>query len=192
MNVSFRWLPNAICIVRILLVGPIVLALLRREFGLALFLIGVAGMSDGLDGYLAKRFDWRTRLGGLLDPAADKLLLVSVFITLTVTGYVPVGVMGIAVGRDILIIGGAVAYQFLIGALEGEPTSVSKLNTACQLGFVVFTITNAALAWVAAAAHFLDGARSGRRLHEPGERPRLRAGLEPARVAAAARRSVRL
>lgn len=147
MNVSFRWLPNGICIVRILLVGPIVLVLLRHEFGLALFLIGVAGVSDALDGYLAKRFDWRTRLGGLLDPAADKLLLMSVFITLTVTGYVPAGVTGIAVGRDVLIIGGAVAYQMLIGALEGEPTSISKLNTACQLGFVVFTITNAAFSW---------------------------------------------
>lgn len=140
-------MPNAICVLRILLVAPIVLALARDEFAWALMLIGVAGLSDGLDGFLAKRFDWRTRLGGLLDPAADKLLLISVFVTLTVRGEIPLGVTAIAVGRDVLIVAGAIAYQLLIGALRGEPTSISKLNTACQLAFVVFTITNAGFAW---------------------------------------------
>ena len=87
MNLS--WLPNAICIVRIVLVGPIVWALLDGRYLLALLLIVTAGLSDGVDGFLARYFDWRTRLGSLLDPTADKLLLVSVFVTMTYIGLVP-------------------------------------------------------------------------------------------------------
>jgi cardiolipin synthase len=145
--VSLRWVPNAICVLRVLLVAPIVATLLHREFGIALILIGAAGVSDGLDGFLAKRFEWRTRLGGLLDPAADKLLVTSVFVSLTYLGLVPIPVTAIVVGRDLLIVGGALAYQLLIGELRGEPTSISKLNTACQLGFVIFSITHAGFAW---------------------------------------------
>ena len=73
-------IPNLICVVRMVLVWPIVMALLDSHYPLALGLILLAGMSDGLDGFLAKRFSWQSRLGGLLDPLADKLLLVSVFV----------------------------------------------------------------------------------------------------------------
>ena len=75
-------IPNIITVFRFLLVPPVVLLLLDERFGLALLLFGVAGFSDGLDGYLAKRFNWSSRLGALMDPLADKLLLVSSFITL--------------------------------------------------------------------------------------------------------------
>jgi cardiolipin synthase (CMP-forming) len=145
--VSLRFLPNAICIARVALVGPIVLALLDARYAVALALIVVAGVSDALDGFLAKTFDWRTRLGSLLDPAADKLLLASVFATLTYLGLVPIGVAVIVIGRDLIIVLGALAYQWLIARLEGEPTPISKINTACQLGFVLFTISHAAFAW---------------------------------------------
>jgi cardiolipin synthase len=147
MTMSLKWLPNAICVVRILLVGPVVLALLDERFALALLLIVVAGFSDALDGFLAKTFDWRTRLGSLLDPIADKLLLTSVFLTLTYLGLVPFALTVIVVMRDVIIVLGAMAYQFLIGVVRGQPTAISKLNTACQLGFVVFTITEAAFGW---------------------------------------------
>jgi cardiolipin synthase len=73
--VSFKWVPNAICIVRALLVAPIVLMLLEERYLAALLLIAIAGFSDALDGFLARTFDWRTPLGSLLDPAADKLLM---------------------------------------------------------------------------------------------------------------------
>ena len=79
---SWRFIPNAICIVRLLLVAPIVWLLLTERYAAALVLFVAAGISDALDGYLAKTFDWRTRLGSLLDPAADKLLLVCVFVAL--------------------------------------------------------------------------------------------------------------
>jgi cardiolipin synthase len=141
---NLRWVPNAICVVRMLLVAPLVWLLLRQNYAAALAVLVVAGLSDGLDGYLAKKFDWRTRLGGLLDPAADKLLLVSLFCALTYLGLVPLALTVIVIGRDVLIVLGALTYQLLIAPVEGEPASISKLNTACQLAFVFFTITNAA------------------------------------------------
>jgi cardiolipin synthase (CMP-forming) len=155
---TLRWLPNALCIFRILLVAPVVGALLDREFLLALVLIVVAGASDGLDGFLAKTFGWRTRLGSLLDPAADKLLLMSVFLSLTYLGLVPLAVTGMVVGRDVVIVLGALSYQFWIGPLSGEPLLISKLNTACQLAFVVFTVMQGAFEWPARIAVVLLGA----------------------------------
>jgi cardiolipin synthase len=155
---SLRWLPNAICIVRIALVAPVVALLLAERYDQALALIVLAGLSDGLDGYLAKTFDWRTRLGGLLDPIADKLLITSVFLTLTYLGLVPVALTAIVVGRDVVIVLGASIYQLAIGDVSGEPTAISKLNTACQLGFVVFTITAAAFDWPARISLVVLGA----------------------------------
>jgi cardiolipin synthase (CMP-forming) len=140
---SFVWIPNAICVARIVLVAPLVAALLGERYGLALVLIVAAGLSDGLDGFLAKRYGWRTRLGGLLDPAADKLLLASTFVTLTYLELVPLALTAIVILRDIVIIGGALAYQGVSGDLRGEPTVISKLNTGAQLGFVVLTIVHA-------------------------------------------------
>jgi cardiolipin synthase len=141
---SWRWLPNAICVARMLLVAPLVMLLVTKHYTAALGVLVVAGLSDGLDGWLAKTFDWRTRIGGLLDPAADKLLLVSVFVALTYAGLVPLELTGIVIGRDVVIVLGAITYQLLIAPVTGEPSAISKLNTACQLGFVFFTITNAA------------------------------------------------
>lgn len=144
---TLRWLPNAICVFRVLLVGPVVVVLLREQYVAALILIAIAGFSDALDGLLARSFGWRTPLGSILDPAADKLLIVSVFLTLTYLGLVPVGLTVLVVARDVVIVSGAVTYQLLIAPVRGEPALISKLNTACQLGFVLFTLTDAAFQW---------------------------------------------
>lgn len=144
---SWRWLPNAICVFRIVLVVPVVATLLAGQHALALALIFVAGASDAVDGFIAKRFGWSTRLGGLLDPAADKLLAVAVFVTLTALGHVPAGVAAIVIGRDLVIVSGVVAYRRFIGPVEAQPTPISKLNTACQLAFMLFTLTQAAFGW---------------------------------------------
>lgn len=144
---SWRFLPNAICIARILLVAPLVWWIVEGRYVAALVVLVVAGFSDGLDGFLAKTFDWRTRLGGLLDPAADKLLLVSVFVALSYVGLLPVGLTVVVVARDVVIVLGAIFYQLLIAPVQGEPAAVSKLNTACQLALVVFTLTEAAFGW---------------------------------------------
>jgi cardiolipin synthase len=141
---TWRWLPNAICVLRMLLAVPLAFLLIERNYLAALGVLVVAGVSDGLDGFLAKTFNWRTRLGGLLDPAADKLLLVTAFCSLTYAGLAPLDLTTVVIGRDLVIVAGAVTYQILIAPVQGEPAAISKLNTACQLGFVFFTITNAA------------------------------------------------
>lgn len=114
---------------------------------MALLLIAIAGLSDALDGYLARRFDWRTRLGGLLDPAADKLLMFSCFVTLTWMGWVPVWFTAIVIGRDVIIIAGTVVYQVLVAPVHGEPTRASKVNTVFQILFILLTIGHAWLGW---------------------------------------------
>lgn len=144
---TLRWVPNAICALRIVLVVPLVASVLGGEYRVALVLLVLAGVSDGLDGFLAKTFGWQSRLGSLLDPAADKLLLVSAYVSLAYVGLVPVAVAAVVVGRDVVIIAGALAYQWLVAPLDGEPAAISKINTACQLGLLFFTLTSAAYAW---------------------------------------------
>lgn len=140
---NYSWIPNAICILRIILIAPFVVALADGNYRFALLLIVVAGLSDGVDGLLAKTFGWRSRLGSLLDPAADKLLIVSAFLSLTLLDLVPIGLTVIVILRDIVIVSGALVYQRLAGPVTGEPTLISKLNTVFQLLFVVCTILNA-------------------------------------------------
>lgn len=144
---TFSWLPNAISLLRIALVAPILLLILQGDFGWALALFVIAGFSDGLDGYLAVRFGWATRLGGLLDPAADKLLITGMFITLAVTQHIPVWLAAIVILRDLVIVGGAMAYNFLVKPVPGEPTRISKLNTALQMLFVLFVLSRAGFDW---------------------------------------------
>lgn len=155
---SLRWLPNAISLMRIALVLPVVVLMLEGHFEQAIVLFFIAGFSDGLDGYLAKRFDWHTRLGGILDPVADKLLVASAFITLVYTGHVPVWLAALVVLRDVIIVGGATAYNFLVGPVEGEPTRISKLNTALELLYVLLVLSRAAFAWPPQAAVTVLGA----------------------------------
>ena len=97
---KLKYIPNMICIARIILVAPIVWSLFEERYALALGLILIAGFSDALDGYLARRFDWRTRLGGLLDPAADKFLMFAAFVTLAWVGLCPAWFSAVVVGRD--------------------------------------------------------------------------------------------
>jgi len=141
--------PNLICLLRIALAVPIVwlLADARYEPTLVLFLI--AALSDGLDGYLAKSFNWETDFGKVLDPLADKLLLVSVFITLAWLGQVPVWLAVVVVARDLVIGIGAWIYKTSFGPLEGRPTMTSKLNTLVQILFVIAVVGQAAYPIVA-------------------------------------------
>lgn len=144
---SFSWLPNAISLMRIVLVAPILLLILRDSFSWALALFCIAGFSDGVDGYLAKRFDWHTRLGALLDPVADKLLVAGTFITLAYTQDIPLWLASVVILRDVIIVAGATAYNFLVRPVEGEPTRVSKLNTSLQLLFLLFVLARAGFGW---------------------------------------------
>jgi len=144
---SLSWLPNAISILRIALIVPILMCILDGSFIWALALFWLAGFSDGVDGYLAKRFNWHTRLGALLDPVADKLLVAGLFVTLAYTGDIPVWLAATVILRDVIIVAGATAYNFLVQPVQGEPTRVSKLNTALQLLFLLFVISRAGFGW---------------------------------------------
>lgn len=144
---TLRWLPNAISFLRIALIAPILYAILGGQYEIALILFFVAGFSDGLDGYLAKTFNWHTRLGALLDPLADKLLVAGCFVTLANTGMIPVWLAALVVARDIVIVGGATAYNFLIRPVEGEPTRISKLNTFFELSLVLIVLSRAGFGW---------------------------------------------
>ena len=144
---SLSWLPNAISLMRIALIAPILILMLQGDFGWALALFVLAGFSDGLDGYLAVRFGWSTRLGGLLDPAADKMLITGMFITLAYTQQIPVWLAAVVILRDVVIVAGAIAYNFMVKPVPGEPTRISKLNTALQMLFVLFVLSRAGFNW---------------------------------------------
>ena len=140
-----RHLPNIICVFRILLVWPVAVALADQEYLTALALFMVAGASDGVDGYLAKRFNWTSELGKVLDPLADKLLLVTVFVEAAWMGLAPWWLTSAVVARDVSIALGALAYRLLIGPLRGRPLVSSKINTAMQLLYPVCMLLHAAM-----------------------------------------------
>lgn len=140
MNLKYQDLPNIISLMRLLAVMPVLYLLLEREFGWALFLFAAAGFSDGLDGFLAKHYGWQSRLGGILDPLADKVLLVASFLVLGALMLIPVWLVSAVVFRDLLIVGGAVLYNYRVEEVEAAPTLMSKLNTALQILLIVLVI----------------------------------------------------
>jgi cardiolipin synthase len=135
-----RHLPNIICIIRILLIAPLILAMLEGRQVQILVLFTVAALSDALDGFLAKRFGWTSALGRFLDPAADKLLLIAVFITAAWLDIAPWWVAAVAIARDVTIGVGALAFRLWFGPLHGHPTAVSKANTAVQMSYLLAVI----------------------------------------------------
>ncbi len=146
--IALRQLPNLLSALRILLVIPIVALLMNHAFAWALLLFAVAGVSDALDGWLAKRYGWTSRLGSVLDPVADKLLLVSSYLVLGALGLVPWWLVVAVLGRDLVIVAGALAYHYLVGPYEMEPSVLSKLNTAMQIALVLLVVLNQVLDWL--------------------------------------------
>ncbi|MGH8274456.1 MAG: CDP-alcohol phosphatidyltransferase family protein [Gammaproteobacteria bacterium] len=124
-----RYLPNAISITRMVLVVPVVWALATHRYEIALGLFAVAGISDALDGAIAKRQGWVSPLGAFLDPAADKLLVLGTYTTFAVEGQIPWWLLGIIVGRDLIIVCGAGIYRWRRGPFEIQPALTSKIAT---------------------------------------------------------------
>ena len=129
-------LPNLITALRIVLVVPLAWFLLQHDFDIALLLIFIAGASDALDGFLAKHYGWTSTLGSVLDPLADKLLLVVTFLSLGYLALVPAWLVVAVLARDIIIVTGGIAYYISIRHFDMAPTLVSKLNTLMQLVLV--------------------------------------------------------
>jgi cardiolipin synthase len=170
IRVQRRDIPNIISLLRLLAVIPIVFLLLEHRYGWALLLFAMAGISDGLDGFLAKRFGWRSRLGGILDPLADKVLLVACFLVLGTLSLIPVWLVVVAVFRDLLITGGALLYNYRVEELEAAPIVASKVNTVLQILLVVLVMADAGplplpdwlvslLVWACLASVLVSGAQ---------------------------------
>jgi cardiolipin synthase len=130
-----------------MLIVPIAFSLVHRQLLTTIALFGLAAVSDAADGYLARRFGWKTELGSILDPIADKLLLASMFVTLALLKLVPLWLMAAALARDGVIVSGAAAYRYFIGPLAVRPSMVSKFNTLCQGAFILTVVGRAAFGW---------------------------------------------
>ena len=167
-------IPNLITLGRILLVPIVVWAIASGTMWIAFVLFVVAGVSDAVDGFLAKRFGMTTELGAYLDPLADKALIVSIYITLGVNGAIPRWLVILVVSRDILIVGGIMLSWVIGNPLKIKPLLVSKSsNTVAQilfacvvlgsLGFDIQADTLATCSWVWSAP-LLSGRRLCRRM----------------------------
>ena len=133
-------IPNIITLGRILLVPVIVWAIASNQMAIAFGLFLVAGFSDAVDGFLAKRFNMSSELGALLDPVADKALLVSIYVALGIWGAVPRWIVILVVSRDLMIVG-AVIISWVFGKpIPMKPLMVSKLNTVAQVAFAALIL----------------------------------------------------
>jgi cardiolipin synthase len=133
----FITLPNLITIARALMIPVIAYLLALRLFDEALILFALCAVGDLTDGYLARRWNQRTRFGAIADPLADKLTMLTVTLMLAAEGQLPGWLAVAVITRDIVIVFGALAFHFLIHEYEMSPTRLSKLNTAIE--FIVLT-----------------------------------------------------
>lgn len=136
-------LPNVISTLRLIAVVPVIYVLASGQYGWALSLFVLAGLTDGIDGFLAKHYGWQTTLGGILDPLADKALLISCYLVLGAMGLIPLWLTLAVIFRDLVIVCGGVLYHYLIEDVEASPSLLSKLNTVVQIVLVVVVIADA-------------------------------------------------
>lgn len=163
-------LPNIITIIRLILIIPIAMLIYENKPVMAVTIFFIASMSDGLDGYLARKYGWVSAFGKLIDPAADKLLLVVTAVTLTLLGQFPVMLFWLMVAKDLAIIGGLVVYTLLAGFPVINPIWFGKFTTAVQLFLLGAIVLNMAiqepvlgnlvipvLCWLVAIFTLMDG-----------------------------------
>ena len=128
-------IPNIITLGRIILVPVIVWAIASNQMEIAFAIFVIAGVSDAVDGFLAKRFNMSSELGALLDPLADKALLVSIYVALGIWGAVPRWIVILVVSRDIMIVAAVIVSWLFDKPVPMKPSMVSKLNTVAQVAF---------------------------------------------------------
>ena len=133
-------IPNLITLARIILVPVVVWAIAADQLRLAFLLFLAAAISDGVDGFLAKRFGWKTELGAYLDPLADKVLIVSIYVTLGITGVIPLWIVILVVSRDFMIVGAIILSWVIDRPVKIRPHMVSKLNTGVQIVFACLVL----------------------------------------------------
>lgn len=139
-------IPNLITILRLVLVPAVVLGMLQARWDWAFAGFLVAGISDGVDGFIARRFNQQSELGAYLDPMADKLLLVSVFVVMGFIGQLPLWLVVTMVSRDALIVCAVLLSSIMAHPVEMKPLFVSKANTAIQIVLAAVVLGELALA----------------------------------------------
>lgn len=132
-----RDIPNAISIIRIILVIPIAYFLWYQQFLITLILFLIGGLSDGLDGFLARRYKWESELGVILDPMGDKLMMLTAYLLLGWHQLLPWWLVGLVIFRDLILVIGTLLYRKCVGELKIKPLFISKFNTACQIILVL-------------------------------------------------------
>lgn len=142
---TFYYLPNALSISRIILTVPVIWTLLNHHYFATITLFLIAGITDILDGWIAKRYSLQTRLGSMLDPIADKILLVGSFITLYIINLLPLWLLTLIFLRDLMIVSGTIGS--FMGAKNSKdilltPVKLSKINTALQISLAFFLINS--------------------------------------------------
>lgn len=154
-----RHLPNAITLMRIILLVPFAMYLFDRRYQAALIILFVAAVSDSIDGFLARRFGWRSWFGSVADPLADKLLLVVSYVSFGFLDIMPGWLVGIVLGRDAVIVGGSFAYWRITGHFEGNPTWLGKISTFVAMTAAVWTLLHLAFwplpSWLLPALYVL-------------------------------------
>jgi len=163
-----RNIPNLLTLLRMCAAPVLILFLMDRNYGVGTLLFLVAGITDALDGWFAKRFDCVTRLGTILDPIADKMLIITAYIVLALLGDIPLWVVLIVSFRDLGIVGGYLILQTIHDEMPPQPSLLSKLNTLAQITFVLTVMTNKmglvplpgvvdVLLWLVAATTLVSG-----------------------------------
>ncbi|MCC0014984.1 MAG: CDP-alcohol phosphatidyltransferase family protein [Rhodobiaceae bacterium] len=140
-------IPNILTILRLILVPVIIYGVIVGWHQLAFWLFITAGISDGVDGYIAKRFDQRSELGAYLDPLADKALLVSLFITLAILDHIPLWLTILVTSRDAFILAGIGVAALMGRPMEIDPLKVSKATTAFQIALICLVLARIAFDW---------------------------------------------
>jgi cardiolipin synthase len=140
-------IPNLITLARILLVPVVVWAITAGEMQFAFALFLVAGISDAIDGFLAKRFGMTSDLGAYLDPLADKILIVSIYLSLGFVGAIPLWLVILVVSRDFMIVGAIILSWLVDRPVVVKPLAVSKVNTAAQLVLACLVLAALAFRW---------------------------------------------
>lgn len=135
--IAANQIPNVLTILRILLILPFAFAVYYAMYQEALLIFFIAGLSDGIDGFLARQFNWKSRFGAIADPLADKLLLITAYIMLVWTQHLPVWLLVLILGRDILIVIGALLYHYFVSHYEIKPSLLGKTCTLIQIIFVL-------------------------------------------------------
>jgi cardiolipin synthase len=138
-------IPNLLTLLRILLVPVVVWAIAQGQMSIALAAFVIAGVTDAVDGYIAKHFDQQTELGAYLDPLADKTLIVSIYVSLAIFGFIPPWVAILVVSRDIMIVGAVVLSTLMERPLTIQPLLVSKANTVAQIVFAALVLAASGL-----------------------------------------------